>query len=173
MLNLLAAMPIWLTFAVLFFLCIGILPLGRRYFEGFPYNIALSNAYGDVALIVCVMIGVTVLQREGAPEWLRRNQLAIGWASVAVGVLDATVIASGIWRNTLTDTYHNLVVVSLLVYLVPLTALPVVFVSGAFYERAAFLFFGLVFAATFAYDWRTGRLQQTKWLRGNRRVTQV
>lgn len=173
MLDLLAVMPIWFTFAVVFFLCIGILPLGRRYFEGFPYNIALSSAYGDVALIVCVMIGTTVLQRAGAPEWLHRYQLAIGVVSVGVGIFDATVIAGGFRKNTVIDNYHNVVVVPLLLYLVLFTELPIVFDRGKLAEFSGFLICGGIWVATLVYDWTEGRLQQTKWLQEQGKITQV
>lgn len=174
MLNLLAAMPIWFTFAVLFFLCIGILPLGRRYFERFPYNIALSSAYGIVALIVCVMIGVTVLQRAGAPEWLYRYQFVSALLSIGMGIFSLTVIAGGIKRNTVMDTYHNLVVVPILVYLVLFTAVPLIVTNGSTNEKLALILFeGFVFGMTFIYDFFDGRLRQTKWLRERGRVTQV
>lgn len=172
MLTLLTLTPVWLSFSILFFLCIGILPVGRMFFEGMPYNIALSSAYGDVALIACVMIGIGVLQREGVPTWLSQLQLPISAVSIGAAIFDAMVIAGGVRRNTVMDNYHNFVVVALLVYLVPFTSLPLVWADGTRAEKYGAVILCLVFALTLVYDIVTGRVHQLEWLRNNS-VTQV
>jgi hypothetical protein len=54
---------IWKSLTVLYFLSIGILPIGRTILEGFPYIVSLSSQYGDFWLIVAILIGATVIKK--------------------------------------------------------------------------------------------------------------
>src|SRR5258708_24949568 len=82
--------PWWVVFAVLYFLVIGILPIIRRIFEGQTYNNCLSSEYGDVALILVIMIGVDVLRRtehvDGFVGTINFHNI-IGFAVVVVGIV--------------------------------------------------------------------------------------
>ncbi len=164
--TLLTVTPIWLIFAVLFFLCIAIHPLGRKYFEGTAYNISISSEYGDAALIAVVLITAGIIQRQGAPIFLEHYQLAIVLVSIVIGILDHTVAAG--WPKkpqTKMDTYHNLVVVPLLVYLVLFTGLWVNLANGTALERVATITLGVIYLVTFLIDLKTGRIEQSKYLR--------
>ncbi len=133
---LLSVLPIGFTAFVLFFLCIGILHLGRDHFEGLAYNLALSSEIGDAALISCLLIGINILQRPGAVsggEWCTSIPFQVFSAVVSVF---AIFIADALTMETLQgrpfhtmDKWHNRVIVPLLVYLI-LTLLPVILKHG-------------------------------------------
>lgn len=172
MITLLAVTPIWFIFAVLFFLCIGILPIGRRYFEGFPYNISIASAYGDVALIICVSISATILQRQGAPVWLYNYEIPAALLSIVIGIIDGVVIAGGPRRNTTMDNYHNFFIVPLLVYLVIFIGIPIIIEHATLLEWLSFCLLIFIWVKLMVYDFFEGRLQQCKYLKSHQ-VTQV
>lgn len=174
MIAFLTAVPAWFVFAVFFFLCIGVLPIGRKKFEGFPYNISMASAYGDVALIVIVLIAQEILKREGVPQWMSpKYQVITAIACIAVGVIDhgVAVVTSGSWGEVV-DAYHNLFIVPLIVYSVLVIAFPVILSRGSFLESLVAVLPGLIWAKTFIFDWKEGRLQQRKYLKSHQ-VTQV
>jgi hypothetical protein len=87
---LLNQLPIWVTVFILLTLCINILFPGRGKFEGLAYNISYASQLGDAALIICILIGATVLQREQfVPErmWEVSSQVFIGVESLLAGML--------------------------------------------------------------------------------------
>jgi hypothetical protein len=160
--RLLSASPLWLTFAVLYFLCIGVLHIGRWVFEGRAYNTSFTSEYGDVALITVVLIGMTVM----------KNQPMV---SGVWGVLDFQVtlagmcliagLASNYYLNAkeVMDIYHNMFVLPLLAYLI-LSTVPIVFKYGTTRDKKAVVAFIVIWAAFGLYDIATGRLDQRTWL---------
>jgi hypothetical protein len=61
------------------------------------------------------------------------------------------------------DTYHNLFIVPLLIFLLA-TMLPVTFYYGTWFEVSSTVFFGVLWLVLMLFDWRTGRLDQPEWM---------
>lgn len=174
MITILTVTPAWFLFSVLFFLAIGILPIGRKKLEGFPYNISMASAYGDVALIAIILLAQEVLKREGGPQWMNsRYQMFAAAMCIFIGIFGhgSVVLGSEQWGETM-DTYHNIFIVPLLVYFTLFVSLPVVITKGGVLESAAMFLLGAVWFITFFFDLREGRLQQRKYLEAHP-VTQV
>ena len=176
MATLLTIAPIWVTIVSLWILCILVLPIGRKYYEGFPYNISTASAYGDVALIFCVMISAVILHRQEAPRWLASNAYQIGFLVICVigGPLYHTLIrVISSWEpQTEMDTYHNVFIVPLLVYSM-ITAAPLNLSVGTSLERYGTILLGGIWIVSMIIDYKTGRLQQTEWLKKHGPVTLV
>jgi hypothetical protein len=152
-------------------LCIDILYFGRERFEGFPYNICWSSQYGDRALIGCVLIGTTVLQRSlSVPVWSADgdNQCMLLVVSGSIAVIWNTIVLakSGFRLGTTMDTYHNFFIVPLFVFLLG-TMLPVTFQFGSATEKIMTASFVLFWIAMVWCDLKTKRLNQPKWLIDN------
>lgn len=169
--------PIWLTATLLFFLCISVLHLIRDKCEGLPYNVSWASQYGDHALITAILIGCTVLQRTQMTESWWNNPIAqMIWMgfSILVGgghqVFYLFRAAKG-YRNydTAADTYHNIVIIFLFLYLLG-TILPVTFVYGSPFENFITISCLLILGKLYLYDRKDGRLQQTRWLREKRGI---
>lgn len=92
--EILGNLPLWFLAPILCFLCIGILHVGREMFEGFAYNISRASQYGDGGLIVCILIGATVVKRGRVPELMNNETFLWTWAtlSIIVGVVWELVI---------------------------------------------------------------------------------
>jgi len=167
--KLLFATPFWVVALFLDFFVIDILFIGREKFEGYPYNISWSSQYGDRALIGCILLGDCVLQQKGMPPALGGSYSTICLiVGVSAGLIDSVVV---LWRDhwkfgTNMDTYHNIVIVSLLVYILGLTV-PVIFMAGTLSEKLAAVVLSLIWVATFVYDVKTGRINQPKWHHDN------
>jgi hypothetical protein len=166
---LLKALPLGLTAAVLFFLCIGILHIGRERSEGLPYNVAWSSEIGDPFLICYVLTGIAILQRPGTVlgNWQVTFQF---WAAIlgAISAVAAQAMAvRGLARGPkLMDAYHNFVIVPLLVFLI-ISFLPVIWFSGTWMERQMTCGLVFIWAGLVLYDIANYRLDQRSWLMAN------
>jgi hypothetical protein len=153
---------LWLTFAVLYFFCIGILHIGRWAFEGHAYNTSFASEYGDIALITVVLIGVTVLRFQSHITGVLEN---LDFQVILAGVCLIAGLASNYYLNAkeVMDIYHNMVVFPLLAYLV-LTTVPVIFKYGTTLEKTAIVVLIVIWALLGVIDIATGRLGQRNWL---------
>ena len=160
--RLLNASPLWLTFAVLYFLCIGILHIGRWAFEGHAYNTSLASEYGDVALITVVLIGVTAMSRQSHITGVLG---VLDFQVTLVGMCLIAGLASNFYLNAteVMDIYHNIFVLPLLAYLI-LTTVPVIFKYGTALEKTATVISIAVWTLPGLVDILTGRLDQRQWL---------
>lgn len=157
----------WLTFLLLDFFCVEIIPLGRDFFEGLYYNVSLSSQIGDRALIMYILIASNVLKkRQIRSSRNQRKDFHIISAIFSAGV-GFTLVAQGMLQSgkigEFMDTYHGLVVIPFLLYFI-LTTTPIIFVYGTRAQKIAAFFLLLAWLAAFAIDLFTGRLNQREWL---------
>ncbi len=171
------AAPQWLILLVLAFLWIGILPLGRNIFEGKPYNISMASAYGDLAIIAGVLISADIANRN--PQAMLRamdvwEELFWALALLAAGFV-WNKFTAGPKGQTKMDAYHNMFILPGILWLAGLHSVPIIRRFGSQMEQDGAIFCALVWLATFLYDAKTGRLNQTKWLKETAKtgVTQV
>ncbi|MBU4216396.1 hypothetical protein L6270_01450 [Candidatus Parcubacteria bacterium] len=110
----LALLPIWATIVIFYLLTLFVVDAGRERFEGFSYNVSHAARYGDIGLLVIIIIGSTILQR--CPElsgFIATNkfQFLCGFVSgvIAGGMFGAEVVmhSKGVERQ-IVDIYHNL-----------------------------------------------------------------
>ena len=164
----LAALPIWATVAVLVLLTYVVLYAGREYFEGMPYNVATSAIYGDAGFVICILIAAGILQRRPVEHaWLESSSFHWGFAHLAVIlglVAQWLVIRQFGGFGQYVDTYHNLFIVPLFVYLL-VTILPVIYLYGTITEKTFPIFALVLWVVLYLYDVATGRLEQRDWLR--------
>lgn len=162
--------PIWLLAFLLVFFAINILFIIRDYREGFPYNISVGSQQGTLFLVVAILIGATIVQRQPVlASWLDGRLAQIFWMlisiviSITIGAIyQVTVVTLEGWGK-LADTYHNLFVVPLMVFFLGVTA-PVVFIYGTETETLAFVALMGGWATCVLIDYLYDRLQQQKWL---------
>src|SRR3989338_2045380 len=132
MISFLTSFPEWQIFAILFFLCIGVLPIGRLLIEGMSYNISYASAYGDIALILMALIAKEVFSSDLVAGWLSSHsyQEVTFWICACVGIVSCVVaVKTGRGWGTFMDFYHNIIIVPLLLYTLT-TAIPLIFVGG-------------------------------------------
>ena len=168
----LGMMPIGFAAFVLWFLVVGVLHIGREHYEGLAYNVSRASEYGDSALVGCILIGLEVLKRNGAPDLMNSNMYGWIWCAIAVAtavVWELSVLKQNGWRfvETVMDTYHNLFVVPVLVYLLG-TMVPITFRRGTMGEMILTCLMAALLPVLVISDARQGRLQQCKWLWDNR-----
>ena len=160
--------PTWLTFAVLFFFCIGVVPLGRKLFEGTAYNVALSSKWGDIGLICSIVVAARILKRQTVQvRWFEGlvfpiTVLVVGLA-IGVCLHIRTMVGHSWMFGPVMDAYHNLIVVPLFFFLLALT-LPIIWLHGAAIEKALTLISLALWVVLVLYDLKTGRLDQRRWL---------
>src|SRR3989338_1276346 len=121
MISFLTSFPEWQIFAILFFLCIGVLPIGRLLIEGRSYNISYASAYVDIALILTALIAKEILSQHPAAEWLESQS----YQRVAFWMLGEDFF----------DFYHSIIIVPLLLYMLA-TTIPLIFVGGTMVDQA-------------------------------------
>lgn len=161
--------PIWVTVLFLDFFCIDILYMGREKTEGFPYNISWSSQYGDRALIIGILIGVSILKKIGiAPPFNGYYPIICLIVSMLTGAV-LYIIAFNNPKNkpyTAMDQYHNAIIVPILVYSL-LLFVPFIYKFGTTIERAISFSMLFIWFLSFLYDLRDGRLQQRPWIMAN------
>lgn len=159
---------LWESLLVIYFIDIGILPLGRAILEGFPYDVSLSSVYGNFCLIVAILIGATVIKRQTEPfGWINTAKFDLIFvpSALVTGVLsELTVLANSNWKpGQVTDMFHNLVIIPFFAYMLA-TTLPVIRYKGTKKEQIVALGCLLVWAVLFIIDFLTGRLFQRAWM---------
>ena len=166
---LLGVLPIWATALVLYFGTLGVIHVGRDYFEGLPYQVAYSAQFGDAALFGSVLIAATILQRSGisVPAWLQSAGIhwLIGGGSFLLGAFISVATAES-RSGQLMDIYHDVVVGPLILYFA-ITLLPVIFLNGTKIEIAATIGLALFWACLVVFDIDYKRMDQRTWLKNN------
>jgi hypothetical protein len=161
-LFLLVDTPWWQTIGILFFICVGCLPVIRWATEGVAFNNAFSSAYGDPALNVAALIGVETLARHGIPAWMFTYQPIFIAFSVAVG-LGFVFQSGGPGKNTFADNLHNFIIVPILTYTTGFVGLLAVFSYGTATEQAWFVLYVLIWFVLYFVDLMRGALNQTEY----------
>lgn len=164
---LLASYPIWHSaFALIIFGCVSVYVV-RAIFEGFAYNVSWCSICGNPALIVVILIGATVLQREGvSSEFLRSMtfHLECGLASIAVGVfLLAKVRIQQGWFGEWLDMFNNGIFVPVMLYAIS-TTLPIILKYGTETEINYTKILLILWFLLLCFDGFTGRLDQRPWM---------
>jgi hypothetical protein len=174
---LLAVTPVWITVVTLLVFCIGILYPGRKYFEGVAYNVAYSSNFGDMALIGNFMIAVWGLQNGGrVPMFANRilYQLVCLAISALLGIVWQFVYMEGLEKKgrvaMIMDSYHNLVVAPMLIYLILFVNIPVMFASGNLFQWLLATTLVAIWAKLVFVDSNAERLDQQIWLRKNKGI---
>ncbi len=119
----LTAYPLWITVPILYFLTVGILLPIRRVFEGRAYNHSFASEYGDLALIMVIMIGAGILERMNHVNAIMATtgfHMIIGLAAISIGLYWASREQWG----PAGDMFHNLVSVPILIYFLCTYAVP-------------------------------------------------
>ena len=174
MISFLTSFPAWQIFAILFFLCIGVLPIGRLLIEGRSYNISYASAYGDIALILTALIAKEILSQHPAAEWLESQsyQSVAFWICACVGIVSYVVaVKTGHGWGTFMDFYHSIIIVPLLLYMLA-TTIPLIFVGGTMVDQAYIFALAGIWIWTFIADAFTGRLRQPEYLKTHQ-ITQI
>jgi hypothetical protein len=173
----LAMAPLWITAMVLVIFCIGILYPGRKWFEGMAYNVAFSSNYGDMALIGVPLIGIWILQTGGnVPMFANSScyQSACAIIAVAVGIACHLACTADLKKKGRTvmvmDSYHNLVVIPLLVYLILFINIPIMIASGSFFQWLSEAVLVFIWTLLVFVDFKMDRLDQQMWLWKNRSI---
>jgi hypothetical protein len=158
--------PFWGTAVLLYFLVINVLFVIRDWREKLPYNISVASQQGDPILMGIIFIGAVIIGRHpDLVPWLNDTNFQKFWVSVSIsiGFIDHfIVIKSSKSLGTLADAYHNLFIIPLLVFFLGAT-IPVIYLYGTVIEQVFSSIFLLVWVLTFEFDYKHGRLQQTKW----------
>lgn len=138
----------------------------RELSEGVPYNLSRGSKYGDRALIICLLLGISILQRSGAvlPHYVNNiyNQVGTVGFAILVGIAWQMHDVSARAVNTVTDAAHNLIVVPIFVFLFLVMA-PVFVYCGTPKECGMALLLVIFWAVMVCWDAKLGRLDQPGW----------
>lgn len=150
---------------VLYVMTVLVLWPMRKLLEGEAYNVANSSRFGDMALCVFIACGgVLLMSGTQMPEWALSFDFHLACASIAAGVgVGVVLFVVPFWRAQIADTYHNLVVISVYLYLI-FSMAPVYYHTGwsAVGSGLAIL---SVWLATLLSDIADNRLEQRAWLK--------
>lgn len=166
----LAVSPVWLLAFVLPLLCVGIIYIGREHYEGFPYNVCYSSSVGDLALGAIVCIQATIVQQHPLMKqfWLGGfyNTSCFVLAVLLGVVWQTNSLRTSPWNPKVTamDTYHNVFVAPLLLFLLASGA-PFLFRASTHKQFSWAMVFLAVWLVALAFDAWTDRLDQRKWLK--------
>lgn len=153
----------------MYFLIIGALFVIRDYFEKLPYNISVASQQGDFALICAILIATEIIKGHQGLEFYARSVFYqgvwLGFSIIAGFAYQVLTIYNRSKKKGVTwaDSYHNLVIVSLLVFLMGIS-LPIVILYGTFPEVIFFSLFVVIWIGLVLFDAETGRLNQPEWL---------
>ncbi len=165
--RLIAVSPVWAIalFVLVFCTSIGILFVLADQKSGLFFNVSYSGTFGDLCLTIAVLIGTAVIQRGAPlPTWFSSIGVQTSWfvCCSIIGIILATTTT--LWPTaTWPDRYHNLVVVPLFLFIVPMTMLAVLY-NGNRMEITAECFMVAIWAGLAYYDFRDNRLNQPEWL---------
>src|SRR4051812_32220789 len=108
-------MPEWLIFALLYVVCIAVLPFGRWIFEGKAYNVSFTSQYGDVAIFLSLLISVEILKQLPAAMPSTSSLTSFLIISVLGGIF-MTAMEWSKPKIEVMDFYHAVVIVPLLLF---------------------------------------------------------
>lgn len=158
-----------LTALVLAFLSVGVLYIGRKRFEGMPYNVALSSEIGDIALVCAILAAATAHKGRVGSTVYAFDHYSFHLMALAIAVFFGPVVQVALLAysrklETLMDVYHNVFVVPLLIYLIMVT-LPLVLYIGTQLDIAFYVSMCMLWLALLLLDARAGRLDQRAYLK--------
>lgn len=168
--------PIWTTAAVLAAISLTVL-VGRDILEGLMYNVSYSSMVGDAALIICVLIAATILQRNRdcccVPYWLQNYgmQRDLLILSFLIGLLTCW-LTLGSRSGQVMDIYHDLAIGPLFLFFA-ITLLPVIFKNGNGKEVFATILLIALWAGLVVFDIKYDRLNQRQWLKDHHGIFQT
>jgi hypothetical protein len=140
--------------------------IGRDRIEGLGYQVAYSAKIGDAALFGVVFITATILQRGGftLPGWLMDGSVhaSIGLVSFIIGVSVCNITLASRWGHVM-DVYHDVVIAPMILYFAA-TLLPVIYLGGTTAEKISTVCLVLLWIALVAFDVKTDRMNQRRWL---------
>ncbi len=152
----------------LYVICIAILPVGREFFEGLPYNISWASQFGDLFLVGVIIIGGEILKNTELNARLPANTVRSQWIwffiCLTFGAMMQLVLVNTRPRAMVIDTYHNVVVISLLFNLL-IAAGVVIYKYGNFNQKRQAIFFLAIWLVLLVLDAINGRLDQQLWLK--------
>jgi hypothetical protein len=163
----LAESPLWATAIILYFSTLGVIHVGRDYFEGMPYQVSYSAAFGDVLLFGAVLISATILKREGVtiPSWFQFED--VHWLILAVCFaigISVSINTSDIRSGQQMDTYHDVIIGPMILYFA-ITLIPIIALNGTRIEIFATIGFVLIWALLVVFDIKYERMDQRVWLK--------
>lgn len=165
---LLVKLPIWAITAILVAISLAVL-VGRDIFEGLMYNISYSSMVGDAALIICVLIAATILQRGQwgfiyVPKLLNdgavQRTVFLGFLSVGVVICALTLSSRS---GQAMDVYHDIIIAPIFLFLA-ITLFPVIVINGKRKEIYAVILLILLWAGLVVFDFKYDRINQRQWL---------
>jgi len=166
----LVSLPIWATITIFYLLTLFVVDAGREHFEGFSYNVSHTARYGDIGLLVVIIIGATILQRN--PElnkFLATKNFQSFCLLVFLIIIFIMLLLEGNMRvrnvtRQAVDKYHNVFILPLIIYLL-IALIPVIYFHGTLVEKGVTEFFIVTWIALLCYDIKDGRLEQRSWLK--------
>ncbi|MDB5259549.1 MAG: hypothetical protein JWO73_757 [Candidatus Taylorbacteria bacterium] len=152
---------IWAQVFVLYMLLYGVQHPMRFLFKGIGYNVAWSASIGDIALLCCILMGASTMQKNGIHhQWLASGAFH---ALAITGSMLLGIVVQGIFRQEgASDRYHTLFIVPLLMYL-SLSFTLLTLLEGTAQDKIWTALLVLFWIALCAFDWITGRIDQPKW----------
>jgi len=161
-------LPILVTLSIFLFI-LELLPVGRGFFEGIPYDVSMASRLGDKLFVVVALIGVMILQRGPTfiPPWLQsgKHQVWVYFAGFAACIIISVTTFSE-REGDVMDLYHDLFIAPIFLSL-GIFLLPVIFSNGSRVEIGATLFLVFAWVGLGVYDVKTGRLKQRDWLQAH------
>lgn len=168
----LASLPIWATILIFYLLTLFVVDAGREKFEGFSYNVSHTARYGDVGLLIIVIIGAEILKRgQNFTGFLAIKELQVVYLMlfvlffVSMLRVEQIMCNKGVKRQ-IVDIYHNLFIAPFIACLL-LANLPVIIYHGTTMEKWVTVICYFFWAALFRYDFKHKRLDQRSWLKAH------
>jgi hypothetical protein len=157
--------PALLLFAILEWAFVGVLWPMRGKLEGWEYNNSRASEWGDRGFALAIAIGTTVLRETHAiPPIIMQKVAFWGGAAIAVGIIWQVVVVRKYKRfGTITDFYHNIIVVPLIIFLL-VTTVPITFMFGSIFWKVITAAMGPLWLGLLLFDRQDGRLQQVEFV---------
>lgn len=164
--SVLTKLPIWATAIILYTMSLGVIYIGRDYFEGLPYQVAYSAQFGDMFLFGAILIANGILQRKYAfiPRLLNNGhtQWVLFLFCVMIGIIISAATLDTRSGQEM-DVYHDVVIAPFILYCA-ITLLPVIFFRGKGLEVISTFCFIAIWAGLVAFDVHHDRINQRHWL---------
>lgn len=167
--SLLSKRPIWETSAILLSI-LAVIPIGKSVLDGFLYNISFTSIVGDpIGLVTALKIVIVVLQRgpvyvpQHMEKFLKNSRMhwLFAFLSFSFGVALHLLMAA-FHGVTLMDTYHDLVVLPMFIYL-GITLIPVMCFNGKRKEKFFFWGFITLWLSLYLVDVNNNLMFQHMW----------
>jgi hypothetical protein len=145
----------------------GVVGVLRLLFEGAYYDRSLASLPGDCLLGAYLAIVAWVIRNKTIPYGVHASRFwhaAVAAVSLAVAMgLHARALSAGSGQETVANTYHNLVVLPVLSYLV-VSAAPALFKTRVLKAKVFAAVFVAGWLALLLYDIVVGNLQENSTL---------